>query len=95
MPAAPAYSVAENGWGTSGLENGHSNLEVPPAPGALETDGADRAYWTNLEVIEVDLLPEKEGWFLQKYRVESDVSSIALSVVLVDTVQLIGRLETG
>ncbi len=33
----------------------------------------ERGYWKRLETVEVTLIAEKEGWFLQKYRVESNV----------------------
>ena len=36
----------------------------------------DSGYWKRLETIEVGLITEKEGWFLQKYKVESDVSVV-------------------
>lgn len=42
-------------------------------PGAFNV-GTERGYWKRLEHVEVGLVTEKEGWFLQKYRVESDVS---------------------
>jgi sorting nexin-8 len=33
---------------------------------------AERGYWRRLENVTVELCPQKEGWFLQKYRVSSD-----------------------
>lgn len=36
---------------------------------------AEKGYWKRLEVVEVDLVAEKEGWFLQKYSLESNVSA--------------------
>jgi len=38
------------------------------------SSGSERGYWKRLESVEVGLLAEREGWFLQKYKVESDVS---------------------
>jgi hypothetical protein len=38
------------------------------------SSGSERGYWKRLETVEVGLLAEREGWFLQKYKVESDVS---------------------
>lgn len=35
---------------------------------------AERGYWKRLERVDVELIKEKEGWFLQKYKVTSDVS---------------------
>lgn len=35
---------------------------------------AERGYWKRLEKVDVELIKEKEGWFLQKYQVTSDVS---------------------
>jgi sorting nexin-8 len=43
-------------------------------PGAFSV-GTEKGYWKRLETVEVSLLAEREGWFLQKYKVESDVSS--------------------
>jgi len=40
----------------------------------VEEPEAERGYWKRLEIVEVSLISEKEGWFLQKYKVESDVS---------------------
>jgi hypothetical protein len=42
-------------------------------PGAFSV-GSERGYWKRLETVQVNLLAEREGWFLQKYKVESDVS---------------------
>jgi hypothetical protein len=33
-----------------------------------------KGWWRDLESVQVSLLTEREGWFLQKYKVESDVS---------------------
>jgi sorting nexin-8 len=33
-----------------------------------------RGWWKDVETIQVTMMAEKEGWFLQKYRLESDVS---------------------
>ena len=43
---------------------------------------AEREYWKKVEKIEVGLITEKQGWFLQKYRIESDVSHLRLQVTL-------------
>lgn len=37
-------------------------------------NSGENGWWKDKERIVVTLLPEKEGWFLQKYRIESDVS---------------------
>jgi sorting nexin-8 len=47
---------------------GRSNAAVEPD---VE---AERGYWKRLEKVQVSLISEREGWFLQKYRIESDVS---------------------
>lgn len=36
---------------------------------------AERGYWKRLEKVDVELIKEREGWFLQKYKVTSDASS--------------------
>lgn len=62
--------------------------------------GAKIGWWKDLEKVEVGLIPEKEGWFLTKYRVESDVSCdvTALGLVgdggIVDTEWAFNVLET-
>lgn len=35
-----------------------------------------KGWWRDLESVQVSLLTEREGWFLQKYKVESDVSPV-------------------
>jgi hypothetical protein len=41
-------------------------------------EGPKSGWWKELERVEVSLIPEKEGWFLTKYRLESDVSLAAI-----------------
>ncbi|ORX39040.1 hypothetical protein BD324DRAFT_576638 [Kockovaella imperatae] len=78
-PASPpitrGYSVQpDSGWDSVERDNppqvngSDGNL---PQSGGLDLE-AERGYWKRLEKIEVGLIAEKEGWFLQKYRVESD-----------------------
>lgn len=55
-------------FSTSTTQTGDDNR-----PGAFSV-GTERGYWKRLEHVEVSLIAEKEGWFLQKYKVESDVS---------------------
>jgi sorting nexin-8 len=43
-------------------------------PGAFSV-GSEKGYWRRLESVNVSLMSEREGWFLQKYKIESDVSS--------------------
>lgn len=33
---------------------------------------AEQGFYNRMETIDVSLIPEREGWFLQKYRVESN-----------------------
>lgn len=33
-----------------------------------------KGWFNDMEKVDVTILAEKEGWFLQKYRLESDVS---------------------
>ncbi|WVQ81437.1 hypothetical protein IAT38_003561 [Cryptococcus sp. DSM 104549] len=69
-----------NGHGPSGLGASSSHPHAGDgysANGSTFREGvvgaSDQAgYWKKLEKVEVELVPEKEGWFLQKYRVESD-----------------------
>lgn len=44
---------------------------------------AERGYWKRMERVDVELIKEKEGWFLQKYKLTSDVSSVLNVVVRV------------
>jgi sorting nexin-8 len=65
---------------------------VPEEEGdeGVPSDGGDRGlsaenmkgWWRELESVQVSLLPDKEGWFLQKYKVESDVSVVFMRKVL-------------
>ena len=36
---------------------------------------SSRGWWKEIETVQVTMMSEKEGWFLQKYRLESDVST--------------------
>jgi hypothetical protein len=65
------------------LNGGHGQGFVPSTSGYSVTSGheavdpdieAQKGYWKTLEHVEVGLVQQKEGWFLQKYHVESDVS---------------------
>nr|ODN88644.1 sorting nexin MVP1 [Cryptococcus depauperatus CBS 7841] len=38
----------------------------------LINGASQEGYWENLEHVQVAFVPEKEGWFLQKYKIESD-----------------------
>ncbi|KAL7421347.1 Sorting nexin mvp1 [Cryptotrichosporon argae] len=51
--------------GSGSAEGAGTGTHIDPADGA-------RGYYKRLENVDVTLVPEKEGWFLQKYRVESD-----------------------
>ncbi|TXT06241.1 uncharacterized protein COLE_05572 [Cutaneotrichosporon oleaginosum] len=65
-----------------------STPRFPPAPVSYDTNGpqtggnpdaeAERGFWRRLENVTVELCPQKEGWFLQKYRVSSDKRAGAL-----------------
>lgn len=74
---APRYAAP--GTDTYNTEtNGHGYLSNP-TNGANPDAEAERGYWRRLETVEVGLVSEKEGWFLQKYRVVSDKRPDALS----------------
>ncbi|RSH95368.1 Sorting nexin mvp1 [Saitozyma podzolica] len=72
-------------WDTTANQNGNTHHRdqsaISSGSGAYNGDGAnpeaeaERGYWKRLETVEVTLIAEKEGWFLQKYRVESDKRS--------------------
>ena len=60
-----------------------SDFADGPAP-AFDVE-AERGYWKKLEKVDVSLVSQKEGWFLQKYTVESDVSFLrAMGCIPVD-----------
>lgn len=67
----PDFSRTGDGNGI-GFENGNSFAEE----GRAVVSGAKIGWWKDLEKVEVGLIPEKEGWFLTKYRVESDKRQI-------------------
>jgi len=61
-----------------------SDANGVPVSGAPFTGGnpeaeAERGFWRRLETVEVTLIPEKESWFLRKYRVTSNRRVEALS----------------
>ncbi|OCF31380.1 sorting nexin MVP1 [Kwoniella heveanensis BCC8398] len=80
----PSTSTGFNGWDTTPRTNGFSepSNDVHVSSGysangsAFRSDGildeSQQGYWKRLETVEVVLIAEKEGWFLQKYKVESD-----------------------
>ena len=79
-PSAEASTSSP--WDTAPRTNGNHYIEPSDMttttngderPGAFSV-GTERGYWKRLETVEVNLLAEREGWFLQKYKVESDVS---------------------
>jgi sorting nexin-8 len=61
--------------GPNGAPSGFSDIDQPGGNGALDVEG-ERGYWKKLEKVEVSLVPQKEGWFLQKYTVTSDVRGV-------------------
>ncbi|WVQ93322.1 hypothetical protein IAU59_000390 [Kwoniella sp. CBS 9459] len=81
---APSTSTGFNAWDTAPRTNGfpEPRNDVQVSSGysangsAFRTDGvldeSQQGYWKRLETVEVVLIAEKEGWFLQKYKVESD-----------------------
>lgn len=72
------------GYDTPALNEYSQTNPIEEAEDHAETDDADadrglsaenmKGWWKELETVQVSLLPDKEGWFLQKYKVESDVS---------------------
>ena len=77
----PSSATSSSPWDTAPRQNGGiQTFETPESPvngtGSIGESSreaeAERGYWKRLENVEVSLIAEKEGWFLQKYRVESD-----------------------
>lgn len=68
---APRYAIpptdANGASATAPLNGGNPEAE------------AERGYWRRLETVEVSLIPEKESWFLRKYRLVSDRRGDVLS----------------
>ncbi|WWC73211.1 uncharacterized protein I206_107177 [Kwoniella pini CBS 10737] len=85
----PSTSTGFNAWDNTPRTNGFSDSH--PQSGdhvssgysangsAFRSDGIldenQLGYWKRLEHVDVTLITEKEGWFLQKYRIESDKRS--------------------
>lgn len=63
-----ARTVPEEGEDASAPEEGGGG-----GGGGLSSENM-KGWWRDLESVQVSLLAEREGWFLQKYKVESDVS---------------------
>ena len=57
-----------NGFAVDAADTGFVNSEIEPVE-------SRKGWWKDLESIDVTIMAEKEGWFLQKYRLESNVSS--------------------
>ncbi|WVR09157.1 hypothetical protein IAU60_006219 [Kwoniella sp. DSM 27419] len=87
LAESPGTSTGYNAWDATPRTNGFSDSSiVPPTSGGYSANGSafrsdgmvdesQQGYWKRLEVVEVDLVTEKEGWFLQKYRVNSSKRS--------------------
>lgn len=63
--SAPRYAAP----GTDAYAESNSTQTLNGANPEAE---AERGYWRRAETVQVDLIPQKEGWFLQKYRLTSD-----------------------
>lgn len=64
----PTLPKPDSGWSrTPDTRNGNSNGSSwnPEAE-------AEQGFYNRMETVDVSLIPEREGWFLQKYRVESN-----------------------
>lgn len=61
---APKYAVpgSDANGGSGGL----------PFSGGNPDAEAERGYWRRLETVEVTLIPDRESWFLRKYRIVSN-----------------------
>jgi sorting nexin-8 len=68
---APRVQPSMPSWDTQ------DTLETS-APDPEDAD-RERGYYTRLEHVQVDLVPVKEGWFLTKYKVESDVGHLSVA----------------
>lgn len=81
LPQSPSSTFSP--WDTA------PRYTVPAAQTYMEQNGtqnggnpdaeAERGYWRRLENITIELVPQKEGWFLQKYRLSSDKRPDTLS----------------
>lgn len=75
VAAITAAATGYNAWdgtinkGTTYSANNSTFRSTDPM-----VDTTEDRWWKDQERIVVTLIPEKEGWFLQKYRIESDVS---------------------
>ncbi|BEI80965.1 hypothetical protein CcaverHIS002_0201250 [Cutaneotrichosporon cavernicola] len=79
LPQSPSSTFSP--WDTT--------QHFPPARATYDANGAqnggnpdaeaERGYWLRLEKVSVELCAQKEGWFLQKYRVSSDKRPDTLS----------------
>ncbi|OXB36473.1 sorting nexin MVP1 [Cryptococcus neoformans] len=73
VAAITAAATGYNAWdgtinkGTTYSANNSTFRSTDPM-----VDTTEDRWWKNQERIVVTLIPEKEGWFLQKYRIESD-----------------------
>lgn len=65
----PTLPKPDSGWSGTGADgrNGTSN-----GSGWNPEAEAEQGFYNRLETVDVSLIPEREGWFLQKYRVESN-----------------------
>lgn len=88
LPDSPGDSSSSSPWDAAAAapqSNGGSHTRSQDVSGysvsgsRIDQDAfeaSDKGYWRRLESIDVTLVPEKEGWFTQKYKLESDVSNL-------------------
>lgn len=65
----PALPKPDSSWSGTAVDirNGDSN-----GSGWNPEAEAEQGFYNRMESVDVSLIPEREGWFLQKYRVESN-----------------------
>lgn len=74
---ATMENVLESETNGNGYEVGFSQDAGGGAGAGFDEQGqieSTRGWWKDVETVQVIMMAEKEGWFLQKYRLESDVS---------------------
>lgn len=81
MPQNPSSNSTYSPWDTTpryaapGTDTYTESNSTQTLNGGNPEAEAERGYWRRLETVQVELIPQKEGWFLQKYRITSNKRS--------------------
>jgi len=89
LPDTPGDASSSSPWDATAQLSVNGQVSRNQEPSGFSVNGrpnddgyesTDKGYWQRLEHVDVTLVPEKEGWFTQKYKVESEVGCALRSI---------------